>query len=614
MSTKELFRALQAGEISPETAYVKLAEFLDKRQRSREDSAAESDGPGGKGNELQTRLPAVDWGEIAPGIVQVTMQDRIYKNTFSTELITGLMEAFAAIRSRPDFKVVILTGYDRYFACGGSREGLLALYEGKAKMTDLHLYSLALECEIPVIAAMQGHGLGGGWCLGLFCDFVIMSRESTYACNHMKYGFTPGDGATLILPEKLGNPLAQEILFTGKNFRGSELAARGVGIPILPQREVLPYALELARELAEKPREALILLKKHMAAPLKARLSEVVEREWELQEKTLVGKPEVLEKMLPAFEPLSGPPSFPEIRHLNARFSGRPVFWLHGEGGGLEGYQTIAQKSGRPFYGIQARGHMTEDAPIRGIEAMASYYLSIIRSRQPEGPYDLGGYSLGGVLAYEVARQLQEAGQEVHSIVMLDTLDRSAWEKVRLSNRTRALQAVNMTLLNRTRRDWPSVREKLIHQEEAGFPGDEEEFLRQLIRLGRERGLSLAKTEEELLRLFQQNLRVQEAFQLDQYPLLPLPDPSGVSCYYFRNQSGLFFGELQPYLTTASDQIAIDHECYWSGWEQLFPRFKLLDASSSSHMTMLFEPAAQADIGKVCEALYAGTEAVRTDR
>ena len=51
---------------------------------------------------------------------------------------------------------------------------------------------------------MQGHGIGGGFVVGLFADFVILSRESVYSTNFMKYKFTPGMGATYIVPKKIG--------------------------------------------------------------------------------------------------------------------------------------------------------------------------------------------------------------------------------------------------------------------------------------------------------------------------------------------------------------------------------------------------------------------------
>jgi polyketide biosynthesis enoyl-CoA hydratase PksI len=228
----------------------------------------------------------IDLQEIEPGIVQVRMQDRANKNTFSGELIEGLIRSFEAIGHESTYKVVILTGYDNYFASGGTKEGLLAIHEGLAKFTNNNIYSLALDCKIPVISAMQGHGIGGGFVMGLCSDFVILSRESVYTTNFMKYGFTPGMGATFIVPKKLGFSLAEEMLLNGGNYRGAELEKRGVPFPVLPREEVLPYAVELARQLAEKPRFSLITLKDHLVASLREELPGFIEKEVEMHEKT----------------------------------------------------------------------------------------------------------------------------------------------------------------------------------------------------------------------------------------------------------------------------------------------------------------------------------------
>jgi len=244
----------------------------------------------------------VDLREVETGIVQITMQDRVNKNTFSKELTVGLVQSFKLIQANPNYKVVILTGYDSYFASGGTQEGLLAIHEGKAKFTDgnNNLYSLALNCKIPVISAMQGHGIGGGFALGLFSDFVILSRESVYATNFMKYGFTPGMGATYIVPKKLGFSLAEELLLNAGNYRGADLEKRGIPFPVLPRAEVLVYALELARQIADKPRISLITLKDHLVAQLRAELPKFIEQEVVMHEKTFQ-QAEVKERLITLF-------------------------------------------------------------------------------------------------------------------------------------------------------------------------------------------------------------------------------------------------------------------------------------------------------------------------
>ncbi len=230
--------------------------------------------------------PVVYRTTLEPSIVQITLEDREHKNMISDGMRTGLIREFRDIASDPTCKVVILTGYDTYFCSGGTQDLLLTLSKGQQKFTNTPIYDLLLSCEIPVISAMQGHGIGGGFTLGLSADFVIFSSESVYTVNFMKYGFTPGFGSTLILREKLGLPLAQEMLMNAKNYRGAELAQRGIPFPVLPRAEVLPYAYELARQLAEKPRHSLVILKNHLVADLRQRLPTVVEMEVAMQEKT----------------------------------------------------------------------------------------------------------------------------------------------------------------------------------------------------------------------------------------------------------------------------------------------------------------------------------------
>ncbi|MEU9678020.1 MULTISPECIES: polyketide synthase [Streptomyces] len=234
----------------------------------------------------------VEYRETGPSVVQITMQDKVHKNTFSDRLIVGLADAFEKVRANHRCKAVVLTGYGNYFASGGTKESLLQIQERRISFTDSDIYGLALDCPVPVIAAMQGHGIGGGFVMGLFSDFVILSQESIYTTNFMRYGFTPGMGATLILPKKLGFSLAEEMLLSAKTYYGRELKERGVPFPVLPRTEVLPYALELAETLAEKPRVSLVTLKDHLVSELRAELPRYIEREVAMHEKTF-HQPEV---------------------------------------------------------------------------------------------------------------------------------------------------------------------------------------------------------------------------------------------------------------------------------------------------------------------------------
>lgn len=247
---------------------------------------------------MQQQIVAVQ--EPEPGILEITMQDRETRNAFSPQLANALTEAFQVVDRHTRACVVILKGYENYFSSGGSQDALLDIFEGKMQFTDSNLYSLPLECRIPVISAMQGHAIGGGFVFGLFSDFVVLAKESVYTTNFMKYGFTPGMGATCVLPRKLGIALAEEMLFSAATYRGGDLEKRGIPFPVLPRAEVLPHVMQMARQIAEKPRLSLIALKDHLVAPLRQELPAAIHAEVTMHEKTF-HQPEVKQRILTLF-------------------------------------------------------------------------------------------------------------------------------------------------------------------------------------------------------------------------------------------------------------------------------------------------------------------------
>jgi amino acid adenylation domain-containing protein len=107
---------------------------------------------------------------------------------------------------------------------------------------------------------------------------------------------------------------------------------------------------------------------------------------------------------------------------LREQGDGNPLFCVHPVGGGALCYTELARRLdiGRPIYGLQSPA--LDDGPYPdSVPAMASTYLAAIREIQPEGPYSLAGWSAGGVIAFEMARQLRGAGQTVQPLVLIDS-------------------------------------------------------------------------------------------------------------------------------------------------------------------------------------------------
>lgn len=99
-----------------------------------------------------------------------------------------------------------------------------------------------------------------------------------------------------------------------------------------------------------------------------------------------------------------------------------PFFCVHGFGGGVLGFSHLARLLGpdQPLYGIQAWGYDRPEDPDLTIESMAERYVKAVRAFQPQGPYRIGGYCVGGVIAFEMARQLQAQGQEASLVAIFE--------------------------------------------------------------------------------------------------------------------------------------------------------------------------------------------------
>ncbi|HEY3568484.1 MAG TPA: amino acid adenylation domain-containing protein [Thermoanaerobaculia bacterium] len=102
----------------------------------------------------------------------------------------------------------------------------------------------------------------------------------------------------------------------------------------------------------------------------------------------------------------------------------RPLFCVHSVGGEVVAYRPLARHLGpeQPVWGLQS-----PDPPLESIPEMAEHYLAAVRSLQPAGPYRIAGWSMGGAVAYEMARQLEAAGETTEVLAMIDAVSAASW-------------------------------------------------------------------------------------------------------------------------------------------------------------------------------------------
>ena len=210
--------------------------------------------------------PLVSFEPQDDGIGVIAMSDLADHNAMSDAFVHALLAAFRAAEAWAPLKVILLKGTPHYFCVGASLDMLRSLTTGTVVPTDITLSKAVFDLPVPVIAAMEGHALGGGLALGAAADMAVIARESRYGATFMNMGFTPGMGVTELLTHVMSPTLAAELLYTGQPKKGSFFEGRAFSA-VLPRAEVLPYATHMAQQIAEKPRRALELLKQTLSLP-----------------------------------------------------------------------------------------------------------------------------------------------------------------------------------------------------------------------------------------------------------------------------------------------------------------------------------------------------------
>ena len=201
--------------------------------------------------------PAVLY-EAKDYIATVTLNRPENRNSMTDDVLEGLRACVARVKEDPELRCVIITGRGKSFCAGADFKSGAQRDGGSARKLLPNERSFAmyspflgvLQIEIPVIGALQGHAIGGGFGLALVCDIRVANRDARFGANFTKLGIHPGMATTYILPRLVGLPRAAELLFAGRIVSGAEAAEYGMVNHSVAEAEVMPRALELAREIA----------------------------------------------------------------------------------------------------------------------------------------------------------------------------------------------------------------------------------------------------------------------------------------------------------------------------------------------------------------------------
>ncbi len=255
--------------------------------------------------------------------VRYTREDRVgcitlsrpdNRNSMTPELLAAFDAAVDEALADRDARVVVITGEGRCFSAGADFKSNLQVRESERPLRP-HERSFAmyepflrvLEIEVPVIGALNGHAVGGGFGLALLCDLRYGNREAKYGANFARLGFHSGLGISYVLPRIVGAAHAADLLFTGRLVRGDEAERMGLLSRATAPDDVLETALSRAKEIATAAPYAVRTMKRSLRRYLAWDVREAAWEEAFAQAESLAtedaaeGMAALLEKREPSF-------------------------------------------------------------------------------------------------------------------------------------------------------------------------------------------------------------------------------------------------------------------------------------------------------------------------
>jgi enoyl-CoA hydratase/carnithine racemase len=250
--------------------------------------------------------------ESADRIGLITLNRPDHRNAMTPELLDAFSGAIDEARADGAIRCLVITGTGKCFSAGAdlrssmqrtdlgkpSRDASFAMYEPFLKVLDV---------EVPVIAAMNGHTVGGGFGLALLADIRVANVDAKYGANFARLGIHSGLAISYVLPRLVGAAYASELLFTGKLIRGDEAKRVGLVTHAEDAAEVLPTAMGLARAVAGSAPMAVQQMKASIRRGLRWEIREAALEEAGLQAASLgtddakEGVAAILEKREPEF-------------------------------------------------------------------------------------------------------------------------------------------------------------------------------------------------------------------------------------------------------------------------------------------------------------------------
>lgn len=210
-------------------------------------------------------LYAVD----ADGIATLTLNRPDKHNAFTIPMIDRWAELLLQAEADPGVKAIVLTGAGKSFCAGGDLDEVQGFQSMSAQERKdwlfRHVHNVVRHMhriDKPLLAAVNGAARGAGLDFALMCDLRILGESTTLAESYINLGLIAGDAGAWFLPRLIGSARALELFWTGRVVKSGEAERIGLANRVVADDQVLAATLELARQIAAQPQQAVRYFKR----------------------------------------------------------------------------------------------------------------------------------------------------------------------------------------------------------------------------------------------------------------------------------------------------------------------------------------------------------------
>jgi enoyl-CoA hydratase len=206
--------------------------------------------------ETDTPFPTVIYRKD-DSVARMTLNRPKMLNVYNVQMRDDLCQVLSAIRDDPDVRVVVLSGAgERAFCAGADLSDFLTAPSpviARQVRWERDIWGQFLSLPQPLIAALHGYVLGSGIEMSLCCDIRIAAEDARFGLPEATLGIIPAAGGTQTLPRTIGRARALEMLLTNRWIDAQEALAAGLVNRVVPRKDLMPAADELAQKIASMP-------------------------------------------------------------------------------------------------------------------------------------------------------------------------------------------------------------------------------------------------------------------------------------------------------------------------------------------------------------------------